>query len=85
MGIKKALAKLFSRDNSKTYEKITPDEMELRSYQRKAYLDRVKKKVQYYRKKDTNEFLGGCSILQNGKRRRKFKQRKLLNGRTNLW
>jgi hypothetical protein len=50
-GFMKRLGKTLSNRNSMGHEKLTPDEIELKSYEREDYLRGVKKKLYHHRRK----------------------------------
>ena len=64
MGIKDVLGKLNGfiapkSDESKPKEKVSPVEMELRSFQERQRQDEMKKQVSEFRKQDINDLLTG--------------------------
>jgi len=56
-GMLKKLGRFFKQDTSKVGEKLTSDEVELKTYKRREHLDNVKKELHTYRKK--NSYLNG--------------------------
>lgn len=67
MGVGNILKKLLQPkvDNRENQPRLTPDEVELMSYERRAYLDAVKRKVHQYRKQDSNDIIMGKNIIDN--------------------
>lgn len=62
------VAKLMSKKSSVSSKGLTPDEVELMSYRRRAYLERVKQQLHGYRKQ--------YSMLANEDWDRKFGEKK---------
>jgi len=58
----KKLSKLFTPKQSDNGRRLTPNEIELMSYERREYLDNVKKKLSGYRQKNFNEVILGSKI-----------------------
>jgi len=56
-GMLKKIGKFFKQETSQVGEKLTSDEIELKTFKRREYLDNVKKELHKYRKK--NSYLNG--------------------------
>jgi len=98
--IKEILSKVFGNKESKFTSDnppLTPDEMELKAYKRREYLDNIKKELYQHRKKNNifaqkdwnKEFEGKQKALMNQgflfKDNKKNKERLLLSNHNSLW
>lgn len=52
MGMLKRVKKVFNNDNPKRFEKLTADEVELRSFEERERLDNVKRRLLKFRKQN---------------------------------
>ncbi len=97
--IKEILSKVFGNKESKFSSNnppLTPNEVELKAYKRREYLDNIKKELYQYRKKNNifaekdwnKEFEGKQKPFLNQKllfKHKEHKEKLLLNNHNSLW
>jgi hypothetical protein len=82
MGFKEVLERVSGFFNRESGTKISPHEVELRSYLKREHEDRIKRLVHHYRLKDSKDLIlgrkinSGAAILKSGN---VFKQQSTLN------